>query len=191
RSGTPCPWRAEVGAGARQGHGVPDRELPRLAATATAAGRKRHRSARDAYRKNHQPEPSHQLSSLVHTSHPLSRPLPGRSCSSERYPYLPYRGSAVLGLERAFHPPSSYADWLGARCPPPPAPTRRHWAIFPSRITNEVLAMPPVPGPQAPGPGRSVRRKVAVVNWPAVSARTRSAPQGSDSLNRRESARLP
>ena len=72
---------------------------------------------------------------------------------------------------------------------PPPVPTRRHSTILPSRITNEVFAASPVPGPQMPGPGRSVRRKVAVVNWPWVSARTRRAPQGSDSLKRRASSR--
>src|SRR6476661_1521126 len=73
---------------------------------------------------------------------------------------------------------------------PPPAPTRSHWKILPSPTTNEVLATPPTPAPHTPGPGRSVSLNVAVVNSPAESARTRRAPQGSDSLKRRASSRL-
>ena len=37
-----------------------------------------------------------------------------------------------------------------------------------SRIRNAVLASPPTPAPQRPGPGRSVRRKLATTNAPAV-----------------------
>src|SRR3954452_23891074 len=84
----------------------------------------------------------------------------------------------------------SQTELPGAGGAPPAAPPRRHWTILPSRITNEVLATPPTPGPHTPGPGRSVSLNVAVVNEPAESARTRRAPQGSDSLKRRASSKL-
>ena len=52
----------------------------------------------------------------------------------------------VISRVRAKLWPERDADWLGRRRPPAPAPTRRHWAILPSRITNEVLATLPRPG---------------------------------------------
>ena len=103
-------------------------------------------------------------------------PGPGRPRRDHR---VHRRGDLPGAREARLDTGSAYADWLGAGWPPAPAPTRRHWTILPSRITNEVFAVSPVPGPQSPGPGRSVRRKVAVVNSPAVSARTRRAPQGA------------
>ena len=67
--------------------------------------------------------------------------------------------------------------------------TRRHSLIRPSSIRNSVCAVPPTPCPQVPGPGRSVSLKVASVSSPSSVASTSSAPHGSDSLNRRASAR--
>src|SRR5262249_7429879 len=80
------------------------------------------------------------------------------------------------------HPsPPAQTDWPGAGCCGV-APTRRHWVILPSWITKLVSAFSPTPPAQLPGPGRSVSSKVAVVNLPAVSARTSRAPHGSDWL---------
>ena len=51
-----------------------------------------------------------------------------------------------------------------------------------------VRAVRPVPSPHDPGPGRSVRRNVAVVKRPEELVLNRRAPHGSDLLNRRASA---
>ena len=65
--------------------------------------------------------------------------------------------------------------------------TRRHSRILPSRTTNVVRAVIPVPVPQVPGPGRSVRRNTAVVKPADEEVRSRRAPHGSASLKRRAS----
>ena len=53
-----------------------------------------------------------------------------------------------------------------------------------------MLASPPTPAPQRPGPGRSVRRKVATTNAPVSSACRTFAPHGSVRLKKRTSSRL-
>ena len=68
--------------------------------------------------------------------------------------------------------------------------TLRHCTMWRSRIRNAVLASPPTPAPQRPGPGRSVRRKVATTNLPLSSACRTFAPHGSVRLKKRTSSRL-
>ena len=47
--------------------------------------------------------------------------------------------------------------------------TLRHCTIWRRRIRNAVLASPPTPAPQRPGPGRSVRRNLATTYAPVSS----------------------